>query len=132
MLFAIQVSQVMDILQSNNATKLSLDDLKNICIDYQNGMSRNNIQKKYSIGGNRIAKILNANNITKNSKYIIRDAPNWQMESSNQNNRQSRNCLSNQSNSEESNPSDIDQLLTKQIENMKKNIDNIKFKSFIE
>lgn len=93
----------MEILQTNNSTKLTMHDVQNICDDYKNGLSRNNIQKKYHIGGNRIAKILSANSVTKNSKYII----------------------------ERNNDNNIDQVLTAQIENMKKNMESIKFKSFI-
>ena len=112
----------MEILQTSNSTKLTMDDVQNICDDYKNGMSRNNIQKKYNIGGNRIAKILNANNITKNSKYIIvRDAPNF-IETP------KRIQSSNPSNSDDDN---INKLLTTQIENMKKSMENIQFKSFI-
>lgn len=111
----------MNILQSDNSTKLNLDDIKNICDDYTCGMSRNNIQKKYHIGGNRIAKILKANNITKNSKYIIiRDSPDFIGGNLESDDKMQNNYSNN-----------LDIVLSNQIENMKKSMESIKFKSFI-
>lgn len=106
-------------LTQKNGTRLSIEDVQNICNDVRSGMSYGDIQKKYNIGGGRLTRILKICNV----KSIVKGS--W--ENMNPDDIQ----LSNNSETKPRN-NELDSLLTKQVEVMKKNIESIKFKSFID
>lgn len=89
-------------------TKLNDQDIVNICNDVQQGVPYRELQKKYKIGGGRLARILKICNV----RSIV--GGNWEQ----------FEIPSIEENS-------VDSVLSKQIDNMKKSMDNIKLKSFI-
>lgn len=128
-------------LTQKHGTPLTTEDIKNICEDIRNGMSYVDVRKKYTIGGGRLARILKICNV----KSIVRGG--WE----NMNPidvHLSRDCNGNLSSSSgnittgrgiskepskvKNEPDNLDSLLTKQVEAMKKNMESIKFKSFID
>jgi hypothetical protein len=126
-------------LTQKHGTPLSTEDVKNICNDVRNGMSYIDVRKKYTIGGGRLARILKICNV----KSIVRGG--WENMNpidvhlssiaggGNCNTiRNSRDCNSNPSNSNVKHDNSLDSMLSKQVETMKKNMEAIKFKSFID
>lgn len=63
---------ILATLTHKGGTKLNITDVQNICNDVQNGMPYREIQKKYTIGGGRLQRILRICNV----KSII--AGNWE------------------------------------------------------
>lgn len=121
-------------LTQKNGTRLSNEDIQNICNDVRNGMSYRDVQKKYTIGGGRLTRILKMCNV----KSIVRGG--WEnmnpidVHLSNvTTGGNSGNIRNNSSTSKVKNePDNLDSLLAKQVEAMKKNMESIKFKSFID
>jgi hypothetical protein len=126
-------------LTQKNGTRLSNEDIQNICNDVRNGMSYRDVQKKYTIGGGRLTRILKMCNV----KSIVRGG--WEnmnpidvhlgnvTTGGNCNTiRNSRDCNSNPSNPNVKHDNSLDSMLSKQVEAMKKNMESIKFKSFID
>lgn len=130
-------SYILATLTQKNGTRLSEDDIKNICHDVQNGMSYRDIQNKYTIGGGRLARILKMCNV----KSIVRGG--WEnmnpvdihLNGTRENLNRNEYKLeknSNYSDNYKNNSDPVDKLLNNQIENMKKSMESIKFKSFID
>ena len=121
-------------LTQKHGTPLSTEDIQNICDDVRNGMSYVDVRKKYTIGGGRLARILKICNV----KSIVRGG--WE----NMNPidvHLSRDCNGNLSNvttgggsgnSKVKHEDSLDSILSKQVEAMKKNMESIKIKSFID
>jgi len=120
-------------LTQKNGTRLSNEDIQNICNDVRNGMSYRDVQKKYTIGGGRLTRILKMCNV----KSIVRGG--WEnmnpIDVHLGNVTTGGNCRSNPSNPSNSNvkhDNSLDSILSKQVQTMKKNMESIKFKSFID